>query len=61
ARYLDPVSVTVQDLTLLQCDTLTLVSRVLRNLVNAYRSSKQPGEERLMRELLDSMSGESQN
>jgi regulator of sirC expression with transglutaminase-like and TPR domain len=61
ARYLDPVSVTVQDLTLLQCDTLTLVSRVLRNLVNAYRSSKQPGEERLMREILESMSGESQN
>jgi len=61
ARYLDPVSVTVQDITLLQCDTLTLVSRVLRNLVNAYRSCKQPGEEGLMRELLESMSGESQN
>ncbi len=61
ARYLDPVSVTVQDITLLQCDTLTLVSRVLRNLVNAYRSCKQPREEALMRELLESMSGESQN
>jgi len=61
SRYLDPVSVTVQDLTRLQCDTLTLVSRVLRNLVNAFRSSGQPGEERLMRELLASMAGESRN
>jgi regulator of sirC expression with transglutaminase-like and TPR domain len=61
ARYLDPISVTVQDLTLLQCNTITLVSRVLRNLVNAYRSSTQPEEERLMRELLETMSGESQN
>jgi hypothetical protein len=61
ARYLDPVSVTVQDLTHLQCDTITLVSRVLRNLVNAYRSRSQPGEERLMGELLDSISGESQD
>ncbi|MCK5571344.1 MAG: transglutaminase family protein [Bacteroidetes bacterium] len=61
ARYLDPVSVTVHDLTHLECDTLTLVGRVLRNLMNAYRSQGKPEGERLMKELLDMSSGESLN
>jgi regulator of sirC expression with transglutaminase-like and TPR domain len=61
ARYLDPVSVTVHDLTHLECDTITLVGRVLRNLMIAYRSQGNPEEERLMKELLDMSSGESQN
>lgn len=61
ARYLDPVSVTVEELTRLKADTRTIVLRVLRNLINAYRAGGDPDNAKLMRDLLGSMSGSREN
>jgi regulator of sirC expression with transglutaminase-like and TPR domain len=61
ARYLDPVSVTVQELTRLQCDTATIIGRVLRNLINAFRAAGQAADVQLMQELLSHQVGKAEN
>jgi regulator of sirC expression with transglutaminase-like and TPR domain len=61
ARYLDPVSVTVEELTRLRCDATTIIARMLRNLINAYRASGESLDMKLMQELLSHQSGKSEN
>lgn len=61
SRYFDPVSVTVEDLIRLRATTPTIVSRVLRNLINAYRATAQPRDLELIEELLGSLSAASLN
>jgi len=61
SRYFDPVSVTVDDLFRLRATTPTIISRVLRNLVNAYRATAQPKDLELIEELLGTLSGASLN
>jgi regulator of sirC expression with transglutaminase-like and TPR domain len=52
ARYLDPVTVTVRDLVNLRSDVRSIVGRVLRNLINAYRAAGDQDDLELMMELL---------
>jgi len=52
ARYLDPVTVTVRDLVNLRSDVRSIVGRVLRNLINAYRAAGDEDDLELMMELL---------
>ena len=52
ARYLDPVTVTVRDLVNLRSDVRSIVGRVLRNLINAYRAAGDQDDLDLMMELL---------
>ena len=55
SRYMDPVAVSVQYLTNLRSDSGTIVRRVVRNLVNAYRSVGSPEEAEVMETLLEMM------
>ena len=55
ARYMDPVAVSVAHLTTLRSDSATIVARVVRNLVNAYRTVGRPEESDLMKQLLEMM------
>ena len=52
ARYLDPVTVTVRDLLNLRSDVRSIIARVLRNLINAYRAAGDEEDLELMTELL---------
>ena len=52
ARYLDPVTVTVRDLLNLRSDVRSIIARVLRNLINAYRAAGDQEDLELMTELL---------
>jgi regulator of sirC expression with transglutaminase-like and TPR domain len=61
SRYFDPVTVTVEDLLRLRANTPTTISRVLRNLVNAYRATAQSKDLELIEELLGTLSGASLN
>ena len=61
SRYFDPVTVTVEDLLRLRATTPMIVSRVLRNLLNAYRATAQSKDLELIEELLGSFSGASLN
>jgi regulator of sirC expression with transglutaminase-like and TPR domain len=57
ARYLDPVTVTVRDLLNLRSDVRSIIARVLRNLINAYRAAGEQEDLDLMLELLAAMPG----
>lgn len=58
ARYLDPVTVTVRDLVHLRSDVRSIVARVLRNLINAYRAAGEKEDLELMMELLATLPDE---
>lgn len=47
--------ITLQDVLSLECQSPTIVARVLRNIVNAYKQSGQEGNAHLMSDLLTMM------
>lgn len=57
SRYMDPVAVSVAHLATLRSDSAAIVRRVVRNLVNAYRTVGRPEEAELMKRLLEMMEG----
>jgi regulator of sirC expression with transglutaminase-like and TPR domain len=49
-----PTPISIQDILQLECDAETIIARVLRNLVNAYKQENNEANMRLISELLES-------
>ena len=46
-------ALSLDDILELECNSLTMIARVLRNLINAYETSGDPGNGKLMMQLLE--------
>lgn len=46
-------ALSIDDILDLECDSLTMIARILRNLINAYETSGDPGNGKLMMQLLE--------
>jgi regulator of sirC expression with transglutaminase-like and TPR domain len=58
ARLNTPSPISVKDILRLECDSKTIVGRILRNLINAYKQENNESSMRLMTELLESLDPE---